>query len=170
LKNINPDFLKVQKETEEEFEAIAKKLFNEYVIQNNDSIYRLTEIEFYWTSPTHIDPSVYPRTHTDPANGTWYFHYSGVDIALKNQELKGYGGILIRGIYDLISKKPYIGPMVSAMKLFSGSYAFQDFQPIKVTAHELDKLEVNKGPRKGLVKNAVEGGTDELNYRFWIKP
>jgi hypothetical protein len=72
----------------------------------------LIEIEFYWASPGHTDNSTYQRNHVDPKHGDWFFHYSGVDIALKNEILDGFGGILIRGIYSLKENKIYKGPMV----------------------------------------------------------
>jgi len=49
------DFLKITQESEEEFKNIAEKLFNNFAIQTKDAKYRLTEIEFYWKSPTHND-------------------------------------------------------------------------------------------------------------------
>jgi hypothetical protein len=167
---MNIDFLKIEKETENEFELIADRLLNDCAIENHESKYRLTEIEFYWTSPKHKDNSTYPRNYVDPKHGNWYFHYSGVDIALKNEIIGGYGGILIRGIYSLKEKKSYKGPMVCAMKLFSGTSAFSDSIKTKIVEHIFDKQKVNKTPRIGLGKNAVEGGTDKLNYRFTINP
>lgn len=48
--NITPD-----KENEAGFGEIAKTLFEEYVIQKGDKLFRLTEIEFYWKSESHAD-------------------------------------------------------------------------------------------------------------------
>ena len=98
------DFLKINKETEDEFENIAQILFDNYAIRTDNDLYRLTEIEFYWHSPNHLDNSTYIRKHVDPKSGDWFFHYSGVDIALKNEKTGGYGGILIRSIYDINKK------------------------------------------------------------------
>lgn len=164
---MNFDFLKVEKETEQEFETIADKLLNGCAIENHDSIYRLTEIEFYWTSPTHPDDSVYKRIHVDPKNGDWFFHYSGVDIALKNEGIGGFGGILIRGIYSS-EGKPYKGPMVCAMKLFSGTSAFSDSIKTKIIEYSFDRKRIEKRPRVGLGENATKSGTDKLNYCFYI--
>lgn len=167
---MNIDFLKIEQETELEFERIADKLFNKCAIQNYESLFRLTEIEFYWTSPKHKDDSTYQRNHVDPKTGDWFFHYSGVDIALKNEEIGGFGGILIRGIYSLKETKTYKGPMVCAMKLFSGSSAFNDSIQTRIVEHGFKKQKINKSARIGLGKNAVESGTDKLNYRFTINP
>lgn len=118
------DFLKIIKEDEAEFKKIAQTLFDDYAIQTDKAIYRLTEIEFYWNSSTHTDKSTYERKHVNPKSGDWFFHYSGVDIALKNEETGGYGGILIRGIYDVRKEVSVKGPMICAMKLFSENNAF----------------------------------------------
>ena len=165
---MNIDFLKIKKETENEFETLADKLMNDFAIENHESKYRLTEIEFYWTSPKHKDDSTYQRMHVDPKNGDWFFHYSGVDIALKNEEIGGFGGILIRGIYSLKENKPYKGPMVCAMKLFSGTSAFSDSIKTKIIEHTFDRIQIEKKPRVGLGENAIKSGTDKLNYRFYI--
>lgn len=167
---MNIDFLKIEKETEQEFEMIAEKLFNDCAIETSEETYRLTEIEFYWTSAKHKDDSTYQRKHVDPKQGDWFFHYSGVDIALKNEELGGYGGILVRGIFSLEEKKTYKGPMVCAMRLFSGTSAFSDSIKTRFVKHMFDKKKVEKSTRVGLGRNAVESGTDKLNYRFTINP
>jgi len=37
---MNTDFLKIEKETEQEFELIAEKLLNDCAIENHDSTFR----------------------------------------------------------------------------------------------------------------------------------
>lgn len=160
------DILKIKSETPSEFERIANSLLNNYAIQNQDSIYRLTEIEFYWNSDTHQDASTYKRKHVDPENGSWFFHYSGVDIALKNE--KGHGGILIRGIFSMKEQKVYRGPMVCAMKLFSGTSVFAESIKTRIIEYQSEVKQINKTPRVGLGKNAINSGTDQLEYRYTI--
>ena len=166
------DFLKIVDESENGFKAIAEKLFNDYAIQTHESSYRITELEFYWTSKTHKDGSVYKRIHTNPKTGEWYLHYSGVDIALRNDENEGFGGILIRSIYDLNEKnerKIYKGPMICAMRLFSGTNAFEKFIQARLVQHDqFSKPEIMISERIGLGKNAAENGADKLRYRFFI--
>jgi hypothetical protein len=164
------EFLKIKKETESEFENIAQTLFDNFAISTPNALYRLTEIEFYWNSPTHIDNSTYKRAHVALEAGDWFFHYSGVDIALKNKETGGYGGILIRGLYDTKSNKPTKGPMVCAMKLFSGYYAFSQSIKTQIIEHSFPPSKIKKRIRKGLGKNAKENGADQLNYAFFINP
>ncbi|NOT93270.1 hypothetical protein [Ferruginibacter sp.] len=163
------DFLNITNETEIEFQEIATKLFNEYAIITHNSEYRILEMEFYWNSNTHIDKSTYTRTHVEPKSGEWFFHYSGVDIALENKTSGGYGGILLRSIYDLNNKKVYKGPMVCAMRLFSGTNAFSDTIKTKIVPHNFTKTDIQKTERIGLGKNALENGANKLQYRFVIK-
>ena len=80
------DFLKIINETEREFETIAHMLFDNFAIQTHTALYRFIEIEFYWNSPNHVDNSTYQRKYVNPKSGDWFFHYSGVDIALKNDQ------------------------------------------------------------------------------------
>jgi hypothetical protein len=163
---MNTYFLKIENETIDEFDSIAEKLLNHYAIQNHESLYRLTEIEFYWNSPTHSDESTYKRKHTDPENGDWFFHYSGVDIALKSEKLNGHGGILIRSVYCEKDQKVYKGPMVCAMKLFSGTSAFAKSIETRIVKHQFETRSIRKTPRVGLGKNAIEGVADLLEYRY----
>jgi len=161
------DFLKITQENADGFEAIAKTLFNEYLVKTKDSTYRLTEIEFYWNSDTHKDECTYNRKYVSPNTGEWFFHYSGVDIALKNEETNGYGGILIRGIYDINTQKLFKGPMVCAMKLFSGINAFEESICTRIVAtSQIVKSEIEKGRRVGLGKNATANDAHLYEYNF----
>lgn len=132
-------------------------------------MYRLIEIEFYWNSPNHVDNSTYKRKYVDPKAGDWFFHYSGVDIALKNEETGGYGGILIRSIYDIEKEIIVKGPMVCCMKLFSENNAFSQSIKTQIVEHNFSKSKIEKRMRVGLGANAKENDADKLNYAFYIK-
>lgn len=160
----------IEKETKEEFEQIAKVLFDNYAIVNHQSTFRLIDIEFYWNSKNHPDKSTYERKYVDPKQGEWFFHYSGVDIALKNEKIGGYGGILIRGIYDINEKRPYKGPMICRMKLFSGTSVFSNTIQTQLIGYKFNLNNILSSERIGLGKNAKESGTDKLHYRFYIEP
>jgi hypothetical protein len=162
------DFLNITDESEKGFQFIAEKLFNEWAIQTHESVYRITEIEFYWNSKSHIDKSTYQRIHVNPKSGEWFFHYSGVDIALKNETNGGYGGILLRAVYDLKNKKPYKGPMVCAMRLFSGTNAFIETIKTKIIPYTFSESEIKNSERIGLGKNAIENDAQKFQYRFLI--
>jgi len=166
------DVLNIIHETEDGFKNIARKLFNEFVIQTHNSKYRIIEIEFYWNSTSHVDKSTYERKYVDPKTGEWFFHYSGVDIALRNE--KGYGGILLRSVLDLNGedekKSIYKGPMICAMRLFSGTNAFDDLIRTKIVQHVFKSEDIFQSERIGLGNNAKENGADKHNYRFFIPP
>ena len=165
-------FLNVIDESEEGFKIIADKLFNEYVIKTHDSEFRIIEMEFYWNSPTHVDNSTYPRKYVNPNSGEWFFHYSGVDIALKNE--KGHGGILLRGVCKINNKGEtdkddiYKGPLVTVMRLFSGTSAFSDNIKTKLVRRNFSTSEIKQSKRIGLGKNAIENGAKDFKYRFSI--
>jgi hypothetical protein len=167
------DFLMINSEAEDasyfenRFKEISNKLFNEFVIESHNSLYRITEIEFYWNAPNHIDGSTYKRKYVDPETGQWFFHYSGVDIALKGTN--GYGGILLRSVYDIKTNFLYKGPLVCAMRLFSGTNAFEDTIDTKIIKYQFPANQIKQTTRIGLGKNAQENGADKLLYRFIIE-
>lgn len=163
-------FLTIEKESEDEFKEIAQTLFDNYAIQTPNALYRLTELEFYWNSPNHIDNSTYKRKHVDPKSGEWFFHYSGVDIALKNEKTGGYGGILIRSIYDITRETTIKGPMVCAMKLFSENNAFTQSIKTQIINHSFSESKIITRKRIGLGQNAKVNGADQLKYAFLINP
>jgi len=167
---MNLDFLIIKKPSETEFKAIADTLFHEYAIKTYDSIYRIIELEFYWDSEDHKDGSTYKRKYVDPKTGEWFFHYSGVDIALKNEKTGGYGGILIRSVLDSMTNKLYKGPMVCAMRLFSGTSAFDCTIPTTIIQHSFEKRDIKLSERIGIGQNGKINGADKHPYRFFIVP
>jgi hypothetical protein len=168
---MNLDFLNIKNPSETAFKAVADKLFHEYAIRTYDSIYRIVELEFYWNEVDHIDGSTYKRIHADPKTGEWFFHYSGVDIALKNEETGGYGGILIRSVIDLKNDNHlYKGPMVCAMRIFSGTSAFESTIPTSIIQHTFPSEEIKLSARIGIGQNGKINGADMHPYRFFIAP
>lgn len=161
------NILKISENPSIRIPEIAQALFNNYAIQTKDAIYRLTEIEFYWHSSTHKDGSVYGRHHIDPKAGEWFFHYSGVDIALRNAG--GHGGILIRGLYNINTKERITGPQVCAMRLFSGYDAFNGAITTRIIERAFSPAETQCHIRKGLGKNAKDTGADQFKYRFVLQ-
>ena len=164
------NFLNIVEENQDEFKKIAEKLFIEHAIQTHDSLFRMIEIEFYWNSASHTDKSTYSRKYVDPKNGEWFFHYSGVDIALRNEETGGYGGILIRSILDVNLNRIFKGPQVCAMRLFSGTNAFEESIKTKIVKHKFDNNPIIESKRIGLGNNAKENGADMFSYRFSFNP
>lgn len=114
-------------------------MMKNYIIKKGEKEYAIIEIEFYLYSPSHQDFITYPR---DIEAGRWFFHQSGVDLTfntIKTEEKtneKGekyldfsecvFGGILIRGLYD-IKKKVYIfGPYNCVNELWDDFNAFDE--------------------------------------------
>jgi hypothetical protein len=153
-------------ESEYEFKQIAYQLLNHYAIKTHDAIYRLAEIEFYWHSESHPDKVTYNRKHINPKAGQWFFHYSGVDIALGDEKANGFGGILIRNVYNINEGKLYKGPMVSAMRLFSGTDVFSSSIQTHLINHNFDQaFDIKQGIR---INVSSHYNTDHFPYRFYI--
>ena len=114
------------------YDAIAKKLFDEYHIKKGDSTYDFLEIEFYYFDKGHPDYITYPRTIS---KGKWFFHPSGMDLSFESSCVEGFkktsepennffGGILIRGLVK-DENNAIIGPLNSCWKLFDIFSAFE---------------------------------------------
>lgn len=117
---------------EDLFDAIAKKLFNEYHIKKGDSTYDFLEIEFYYFEERHPDYITYPRTIS---KGKWFFHPSGIDISFESSCEKGFkktskagenffGGILIRSLVK-DGNIAVNGPLRCCWELFDCFSAFE---------------------------------------------
>lgn len=102
------------------FRDIAEKLMYNYIIKKDKSRFAIVEIEFYYYSPNHPDIITYPRKSRC---GRWFFHQNGVDLTfdsestsldnngfVTNSEEAIFGGILIRGLYDIDNPKYTFGP------------------------------------------------------------
>lgn len=140
------------------FEAIAKKIINEYHIQKNGIYYDLLEIELYYFDKNHLDIITYPRT---TEKGLWFFHSSGVDVSFKSickdnfkktsdADDNFFGGILIRSL--LKNKNTVIaGPLKCTWELFDAFDAFS-FSPKElpvITKKESDsKFNIYKTERR----------------------
>lgn len=117
---------------EDLFDAIAKKLFNEYHIKKGDSTYDFLEIEFYYLDKEHLDYITYPRTIS---KGKWFFHPSGIDISFESSCEEGFkktskagenffGGILIRSLVK-DGNIAVNGPLRCCWELFDCFSAFE---------------------------------------------
>ena len=131
-------------EIPDRFKKIAKDLMCNYIIKKGEKEYAIIEIEFYLYSPSHRDYITYPR---EIEAGRWFFHQSGVDLSFKSFNVKDikevenekqrfseatFGGILIRGIYNLDNSikedERYIfGPQNCVNELWDN---FDAFNPI----------------------------------------
>lgn len=140
------------------FRKIAENLMCNYVIKKGkDKKYAIVEIEFYLYSNSHKDYITYPRK---VEAGTWFFHQSGVDLSFKSEnieihpkysgnaiigkttELKKnpiFGGILIRGIYDLDKKKYIFGPLRCIDELWDNFDAFNHSEMYPIIERSKEK-------------------------------
>ena len=137
----------------EQFQEIARFLMGNYVIKKGNKEYAIVEIEFYYYSPDHKDFITYPRK---TEAGRWFFHQSGVDLTFKSRGIEytkegnkkvtfkltdnpAFGGILIRGIYDMAGDEYIFGPLKCVNLLWD---EFDAFDGNKQEYPILDKVEV----------------------------
>lgn len=162
---------------EEDFARIANELMNSWVLTVNKTYYRITEIEFYCKSVKDDGPIKDPYTHGHDEqlkSGTWYFHGSGIDLTFGCEEY--YGGILIRGIYNLETQDYIKGPLNSITEILSNLSSFyaHDFKlglastiDYHAILHE-PKTPI-KAPRVGL-NPKIDSDSHQKLYRFLIMP
>lgn len=134
LRNLTED------DANERFQEIAEVLMGNYEIIKGTKSYAIVEIEFYFYSPNHQDFITYPRV---TGAGRWFFHQSGVDLSFgsigveqkidRNKktvyELNGnpcFGGILIRGIYNMANGEYTFGPQKCVDVLWNDFNAFEN--------------------------------------------
>eukprot|EP00013_Stygamoeba_regulata_P022577 CAMPEP_0177655732 /NCGR_PEP_ID=MMETSP0447-20121125/15145_1 /TAXON_ID=0 /ORGANISM="Stygamoeba regulata, Strain BSH-02190019" /LENGTH=337 /DNA_ID=CAMNT_0019159713 /DNA_START=45 /DNA_END=1055 /DNA_ORIENTATION=- len=106
---------------------VASSLLNDFALRAGSRLYRLAEIEFYFTTPpeAHHDD---PFTHCDELQnhlGYWYFHrtgsgykggsYKGLDVSLGQGG--GAGGLLIRGLRSMHDGELISGPSLCVDRL-----------------------------------------------------
>lgn len=175
--NLNLDFLKPRKQSnqtwEQTFSDIAKELFTNWLILANGSEYEIVEMEFYYDSPLdyHSDAFIYDdKQNRNMKFGTWFFHYSGVDITF-GDEKQSRGGILIRGIFSVNENRYIIGPLKTLLELLNGCVPISSTNGVKlslVRTNNPNACEMVSNVRKGLDKSKKESHPKEAErqYRF----
>jgi len=92
-------------------ESIAKELITNTIIVVNESKFSFIDIEVYYWHNNHPDKYAEGVTHSRPF-GEFEMHRYGIDLSLGNQENVEFGGVLIRGLWDLqedrVIKKPEV--------------------------------------------------------------
>ena len=120
-------------EDDREMESFSRKfitdLMSNFVIWKRGIAYRITEAEFYYFAPDHLDITTYPRRMN---GGRWFFHQSGADLtfdsylaytddSLIDAQTSSFGGILIRSMVKHTGDKPdelISGPMKCVYELW----------------------------------------------------
>lgn len=152
---------------EEEFDEIAKALFNEFAIKTDEKTYLFKDIEFYYYSKYHPDIITHPR-NSKPMS--WYINdFGGIDLnfassikRVSDSPLAKYilddeayfGGILIR---ELISedKKIELNSPLKVAELFRKFDAceYDKSYPQIVARSSQETIDYQRELRKNLTKN-----------------
>lgn len=164
------------------FNRIAAKLFNDWLIQVNENCYRILELEFYYNDG-HGHKDFYTHGHAmQKTSGHWYFHYSGIDLTFGSENI--YGGILIRSVEKIqltpIPKEEqyFFGPLKTQMELLNSFHPALNgeanvFQLVPADGKIETVLEKNivQSYRIGLPKKEGEDYKyREAQYRYLIHP
>eukprot|EP01129_Flabellula_baltica_P013952 TRINITY_DN6586_c0_g1_i1.p1 TRINITY_DN6586_c0_g1~~TRINITY_DN6586_c0_g1_i1.p1 ORF type:complete len:160 (-),score=26.54 TRINITY_DN6586_c0_g1_i1:415-828(-) len=102
--NFDPNSFTTREEYKPLFRDITTYLMNSVAIHAGDSVYRIAELEIYYSGGAHIDTF----THCDPYQqscGEWYFHrkgktyksgsYKGLDITFGEANVLFIEGLLM---------------------------------------------------------------------------
>lgn len=166
------DFTISENRIDDDFQRIAHDLLNEWVLQVRNSIYRITEIEFYYKGETHDDSYIHSHK-LQQQKGKWYFHGSGIDVTFGDGNT--YGGILIRAIYKINKGEEMYcyGPLNCVQELFGNfSTIFNteiNFGLIPVNEDQIVKEKVIRAPRVGLNSTKNPEMWNKY-YRFLVMP
>jgi hypothetical protein len=102
-----------------DFDKIAKLLLNQIELITKESAYRIREIEFYYYSDNHTDFYCHKNERQKKSNRLYFHRFKdpekydrlkrkGIDITIGNGS-SNFGGILIRAIENIKTKKILIG-------------------------------------------------------------
>lgn len=167
---------------EASFTKIAFDLFNHYIIQVNDTFYRLLEIEFYYKDE-HNHNDTYTHGHKyQKRSSYWYFHPSGIDITIGNENAAG--GILLRSIEKLSPEPPdkrekyFFGPHKVLTELTSGLHSCFSSEPntFSLIPAKESKMQVKLVPQEDVIRCARIGLSEKDEafhkalYRYLIYP
>lgn len=153
------------------FAEIADCLMNHLCLKVGEKSYRIIEIEFYYLDEKEHHDTFSHKNEEQLKNGTWYFNGFGLDITFGNNELKRYGGILIRGIRTIEENPKYFsGPSVLLKELFknlgsifesSNSFVLESYNHSQIKAEKI----INS-PRINLPKSKANNDFFEKKYRY----
>lgn len=102
------EFLKIDTSSsssiKESIVQIAKEIITGKALKINGSIYSFIDVEFYFWHDLHQDGFAKTVNH-DRGVGELEMHRYGIDISLGDIRDLGFGGILIRGLYDIAANE-----------------------------------------------------------------
>lgn len=167
----------------ENFDKIAKNLFNNFIIKTSYGDFRFEEIEFYFHSKKHPDYIAHPRK-SEPL--IWYINdFGGIDINFKSEAKKQnpndpwskycwdeesyYGGILIRQLKRISDGWKLKGPLKVAELFRNLGCATEGHgaMPQLVYVEDLPKIELEPKPQTR--NNLVKSSRTEEDYRKKLK-
>lgn len=90
------------KEIEKQFDNIAIEAFQSFDLLRDGTLYEFAELEVYLIDPSKNIEDIYihkdEKQLIDKNQQHLYWHYSGVDICMGDEDKEIYCGVLIRGV------------------------------------------------------------------------
>lgn len=162
------------------FESIARLLMIGYEIETAVGKYRIKEIEFYYYSDSHPDETTYgfikegkhysPRIlrhkNAQRIQGSWFFHYSGIDLVFGDEN--NPGGILIRTIERENPKEEIKGPLVVLLELMNQGADMEGQNNFKLILSPA-KVEINGEIYSRKRVGLGEGEFKSAHYNFSLE-
>ncbi len=173
------------KSIEDDFLRIADEILNHRIIKASSQRYRILKIEFYfYNHHNHKDENSHACKYERARErqllcGAWYLHkisinpkynYKGLDYTFGDS--KNYGGILIKEVVNIISKKifsqsKFIDELIGVLRPSSKEQflkMIENENKIRLIKEEMQNYEIERLPRKGLSKETFK----ESKYAFSI--
>ena len=89
-------------EIQKQFDNIAIEAFQSFDLLRDDNLYEFAELEVYLIDPSKNIEDIYihkdQEQKIDKNKRHLYWHYSGVDICMGDEDKEIYCGVLIRGV------------------------------------------------------------------------
>lgn len=156
-----------EEEIKESLYSIVKNLILNKVLVVNNVEYSFIDLEIYYWHELHQDDYAKGVKHTRPL-GDLELHKYGVDISLGNKDGIEFGGILIRGLFDI--KKKLVIPKSEVVRTLYNNINIGDNR-VELIEHRLpwDDIFQTKRINLGTADNANKLIFKDVRYRFLAK-
>ncbi len=157
-----------QQVDEWDFLPIAEEILFNYVLQIQQSTYRLTEVECYLNNEERAF-DMFAHSHKGFTTGQLRLHGAGIDISI--QEKNFNGGFLLRGMVeiddDLLDLPQYIdGPWKLAQNIINKASIYEERFILSWKRCKLPHKPIITSPRVGLNLKSQLDVINQLPYLF----
>lgn len=149
---------------EDHFAWLAKQILLGYQLKLSESLWDITEIEFYLYSEIHPDP--FAHKHYNYKTGQFRLHGAGIDIAIGNG--KEHGGILLRSLRKAGEKDLVPSPLKVSDAIIANMGTIEKSSATIVPKQAKSSDAIYQTPRIGLQTKNKE--ITEQQVEFIVSP